>query len=244
MFRTCRFANRCFVFLALFFACSPVFAVRRRPRKSTLRRLLRGSHTTSTPDGSSSSRTRPGRKIRISTTRNGTRSARRTLTTTWTASMKLSADEAARQILYMGPACYRKHFKLPAGAKGNKVFIEFEGMRQAAGFFVNGKAVGKYENGVTPCGIDITDAVFFGDKENVLTVKITNDTNYKEEATGIGFQWGSQRFQSQLRRAEPQRLAAHHRQGIPDASPCSKIFKTTAHTFTPPISTSRPKQPR
>jgi len=96
--------------------------------------------------------------------------------------------------LYMGPATYRKHFKLPADAKGNKVFIEFEGMRQAARFFVNGKAVGKYENGVTPCGIDVTDAVFFGDKENVLTVKITNVTNYPEESTGTVFQWESKDF--------------------------------------------------
>ena len=96
--------------------------------------------------------------------------------------------------LYMGSACYRKHFKLPANAKGNKVFIEFEGMRQAARFFINGKAVGIYENGVTPCGIDITDAVVFGEKQNILTVTITNDGGYKEEATGTGFQWGSKDF--------------------------------------------------
>jgi beta-galactosidase len=96
--------------------------------------------------------------------------------------------------LYMGPATYRKHFKLPASTAGNKVFIEFEGMRQAGRFFVNGKAVGQYENGVTPCGIDITDAVYFGDKENVLTVKITNVTNYPEEATGTVFQWESKDF--------------------------------------------------
>ncbi len=96
--------------------------------------------------------------------------------------------------LYMGPVCYRKHFKLPAEAEGRKVFIEFEGMRQAARFFMNGKPVGKYENGVTPCGIDVSDAVFFGDKENVLTVKLTNDGNYKEESTGTNFQWGSKDF--------------------------------------------------
>lgn len=96
--------------------------------------------------------------------------------------------------LYMGPACYRKHFKLPASAKGNKVFIEFEGMRQAGRFFVNGKAVGKYENGVTPCGIDITDRVLFDDKDNILTVKITNESSYKEEATGTAYQWGSKDF--------------------------------------------------
>jgi beta-galactosidase len=96
--------------------------------------------------------------------------------------------------LYMGPARYRKHFKLPADAAGNKVFIEFEGMRQAAKFWVNGQLVGKHENGVTPCGIDITDAVNFGDRDNVLAVWITNVTDYREEGTGTIFQWESRDF--------------------------------------------------
>ena len=42
---------------------------------------------------------------------------------------------------YMGIAWYRKHFKIPAGYAGNKVFIEFEGMKQAGRFWVNGKFV-------------------------------------------------------------------------------------------------------
>ncbi|MDR1011681.1 MAG: DUF4982 domain-containing protein [Opitutaceae bacterium] len=96
--------------------------------------------------------------------------------------------------LHMGPAWYRKHFKLPAGAAGSRIVIEFEGMRQAAKFWVNGKPVGKYEDGVTACGIDITGAVRFGDQENVLAVWITNATDYKEEATGVGFQWASKDF--------------------------------------------------
>ncbi|MFT4175210.1 MAG: DUF4982 domain-containing protein [Luteolibacter sp.] len=97
------------------------------------------------------------------------------------------------QNLYMGPAWYRKHFKLPSDAEGKRVIIEFEGMRQAAKFWVNGKPVGKYEDGVTACGIDITDAVQFGDKENVLAVWITNG-GYVEEETGVGFQWESRDF--------------------------------------------------
>ena len=96
--------------------------------------------------------------------------------------------------LYMGPATYRKHFKLPAAAAGNKVFIEFEGMRQAARFFLNGKPVGKYENGVTPCGLDVTGAARFGEEDNVLTVKLTNVTNYREESSGVGYQWESRDF--------------------------------------------------
>jgi beta-galactosidase len=96
--------------------------------------------------------------------------------------------------IYTGPARYRKHFKLPAGAAGNKVILEFEGMRQAAKFWVNGKAVGKYENGVTATGVDITDAVNFGDQENVLAVWITNAQDYREESSGSAYQWESRDF--------------------------------------------------
>lgn len=96
--------------------------------------------------------------------------------------------------LYMGPAWYRKHFKLPANLQGNKIFLEFEGMRQAAKFWVNGKPVGKYENGVTATGVDITDVVNFGDQENVLSVWMTNVTNYREESSNQVFQWESKDF--------------------------------------------------
>jgi beta-galactosidase len=83
---------------------------------------------------------------------------------------------------YKGLAWYRKHFKLPAALTGQKVFIEFEGMRQAGDIYLNGKQVGLYENGVTAYGIDITDALVFGGKENVLAVKVDNTTSYKERA--------------------------------------------------------------
>ena len=42
---------------------------------------------------------------------------------------------------------------------GQKVFIQFDGMRQAGRFFLNGQPVGKYENGVTAVGIDISKFV-------------------------------------------------------------------------------------
>jgi len=94
----------------------------------------------------------------------------------------------------LGIGWYRKHFKLPANADGQKVFLQFDGMRQAGRFFLNGKPIGKYENGVTAVGFDITDAANFGGKDNVLAVKVDNSTGYKEEATGVNFEWNSKDF--------------------------------------------------
>lgn len=90
---------------------------------------------------------------------------------------------------WAGIVWYRKHFKLPASAKDGKVFLEFEGLKQAGRFWVNGKFVGKYENGVTPLGLDLTGFVQFGNADNVIAVKVDNSNDYEEEATGTGFEW-------------------------------------------------------
>ena len=100
-------------------------------------------------------------------------------------------DQGAKMF---GVGWYRKHFKLPAGTEGRKVFLQFDGLRQAGRFFLNGQPVGKYENGVTPVGLDITKFVKFGGEDNVLAVKVDNSPNYKEEATGTAFQWNSKDF--------------------------------------------------
>ena len=83
---------------------------------------------------------------------------------------------------YKGLAWYRKHFTLPAILAGNRVFLEFEGMRQAGDIYLNGKDVGLYENGVTAYGIDITDALLPNGQENVLAVKVNNSGGYRERA--------------------------------------------------------------
>ncbi|MES2279023.1 MAG: DUF4982 domain-containing protein [Bacteroidota bacterium] len=94
----------------------------------------------------------------------------------------------------LGIGWYRKHFKLPASAAGQKIFLQFDGMRQAGRFFLNGKPIGKYENGITAMGLDITAAVNFDGKDNVIAVKVDNSTTYKEEETGTAFQWNSKDF--------------------------------------------------
>ena len=95
---------------------------------------------------------------------------------------------------YKGVVWYRKHFKLPARLAGDKIFLEFEGMRQSGDIFLNGKQVGLYENGVTPYGVDISDAVQFGNEDNVLAVKVDNRTTYAERASNTTFQWNANDF--------------------------------------------------
>jgi len=95
---------------------------------------------------------------------------------------------------YKGLAWYRKHFKLPTELAGNKIFLEFEGMRQAGEIFLNGKQVGLYENGVTAYGVHISNAVHCGDSENILAVQVDNRTTYRERATNTGFEWNSNDF--------------------------------------------------
>lgn len=96
--------------------------------------------------------------------------------------------------LSTGIAWYRKHFRLPAGQKGKKIFLEFEGIRQAGEFYLNGKRIGLHENGVMAFGFDITDDVKFGAEENVLAVRTDNDWDYKEKATNTKFQWEDRNF--------------------------------------------------
>jgi hypothetical protein len=96
--------------------------------------------------------------------------------------------------LSTGVAWYRKRFRLPADAAGRKVFLEFEGIRQAGDFYLNGKLVGRSENGIMAFGFDITDAVRPAPEENVLAARIDNSWDYKEKATGSAFQWNDRNF--------------------------------------------------
>ncbi len=94
--------------------------------------------------------------------------------------------------LSTGIAWYRKHFRLPADSRDKKVFLEFEGVRFAGEFYLNGKFIGLHENGITAFGFDVTDLLVPG--ENVIAARIDNSWDYKEKATGSAFQWNDKNF--------------------------------------------------
>jgi beta-galactosidase len=95
--------------------------------------------------------------------------------------------------LSTGIAWYRKKFRPPATAAGQKVFLEFEGIRQAGDFYLNGKHIGKHENGINSFGFDITELVRHG-ADNVIAARIDNDWDYREKATNTKFQWEDKNF--------------------------------------------------
>lgn len=107
-------------------------------------------------------------------------------------------EDAAFQVaidqLPTGIAWYRKRFKLPPGRAGQKVFLEFEGVRQAGEFYLNGKFIGRHENGITPVGFDISAAVRPAPEENVIAVRTDNSWDYRERATNQRFQWNDRNF--------------------------------------------------
>jgi beta-galactosidase len=72
-----------------------------------------------------------------------------------------------------GRTWYRKTFTMPESYRGKKVYIEFEGVRQVAEVYLNGKLLGVSKTGFIPFGFDLTPHLRPGEK-NVLAVMCDN----------------------------------------------------------------------
>ncbi len=69
-----------------------------------------------------------------------------------------------------GTAWYRREFAVPAGERGRRVYLFFEGVGSYATVWVNGKAAGQHAGGRTTFTLDVTDLVAFGGS-NLLAVR-------------------------------------------------------------------------
>ena len=88
---------------------------------------------------------------------------------------------------------YRKHFELKQEEMvDRKYFIEFEGVRQGADFYLNGQHLGYSENGVMACGFDLTPYIKEG--ENVLAVRCDNSWTYESRQYQSRYQWNDRNF--------------------------------------------------
>ena len=100
---------------------------------------------------------------------------------------KLSIEQLTDTVVW-----YRKRFQIPELKSNQKVFVEFEGVRQRGDFYLNGHYLGRHENGVMAVGFDLTPHIKEG--ENVIAVRTDNDWMYREEGTNSKFQWNDRNF--------------------------------------------------
>jgi beta-galactosidase len=125
-----------------------------------------------------------------------------------------------------GIAWYRKHFKLPPNAVGKKVFLEFEGVRQAGEFYLNGKWIGRHENGAMAVGFDVTDVVLLSPQENVIAVRTDNSWTYREKATNSRYQWSDRNFNANYG-GIPKNVKLHVADKLHQTLPLYSNLKTT-----------------
>jgi beta-galactosidase len=79
---------------------------------------------------------------------------------------------SGEKAMWTGAAWYRKVFTLPVTASGQRVYLEFEGVRQVAEVFINGTKVTHNETGFIPFGADLTPHLRPG--RNLVAVRADN----------------------------------------------------------------------
>ena len=72
------------------------------------------------------------------------------------------------------------------------MFVEFEGVRQGADFYLNGHHIGLSENGVMASGFDLTPYLKAG--ENVIAVRCDNSWQYRSRKYNSRYQWNDRNF--------------------------------------------------
>jgi beta-galactosidase len=82
-------------------------------------------------------------------------------------------------------SAYRRHFKLPAALRGQRVFVDFEGVMTASTVWINGIRLGEYKGGFTPFSFELTDHVHWN-AENVLVVQV--DSTERADIPPFGYQ--------------------------------------------------------
>jgi beta-galactosidase len=80
---------------------------------------------------------------------------------------------------------YRRRFRLPAASRGQRVFVDFEGVMTASTVWLNGMRLGEYKGGYTPFSFELTPHVDF-DRDNVLVVEV--DSTERPDIPPFGYE--------------------------------------------------------
>lgn len=137
-------------------------------------------------------------------------------------------DEAFAKPIHLhstAVAWYRKTFTLPRDVISEKVFLEFEGVRHGAEFYLNGTWIGRHENGVMAAGFDISKEIL-REGANTIAVRTDNDWRYKEKATNSIFQWNDRNFNANYG-GIPKNVWIHFMGSVYQTLPLYSNLKTT-----------------
>ena len=80
---------------------------------------------------------------------------------------------------------YRRRFKVPKTARGQRVFVDFEGVMTASTVWLNGERLGEYKGGYTPFSFELTPHVDY-EGENVLAVDV--DSSERADIPPFGYE--------------------------------------------------------
>ena len=80
------------------------------------------------------------------------------------------ADEA-HGYLPVEPGWYRKTISIPAGDKGRRLWLEFDGVYRDSQMWLNGHFLGRHESGYTSFQYDVSDIARIG-SDNLLVVRV------------------------------------------------------------------------
>ena len=86
---------------------------------------------------------------------------------------------------FFGVAWYRKHFALPAGARGKYFSVQFDGAMSNSTVWINGQKVGGRPYGYESFALDLTPYLKFGE-ENVLAVRLAPEDQSSRWYPGAG----------------------------------------------------------
>lgn len=78
---------------------------------------------------------------------------------------------------------YRRWVTVPEAWKGRRLYWHFDGALDGAEVFVNGQRAGYHESGYTAWDIDLTDLVYFGER-NLFAVRVSKTTPSSDCETG------------------------------------------------------------
>jgi len=86
---------------------------------------------------------------------------------------------------YQFVSVYRRHFRLPAKARGKRVFVDFEGAMTASTVWINGVRLGEYKGGYTPFSFELTPHLDL-DGDNVLVLDL--DSTERADIPPFGYE--------------------------------------------------------